>query len=228
MPHRSRCTCVLVSGGLDSAVLLHRMLAGPLRGSPPAGRLLPLYLRCGFIWEAAELHWVRRFLKAGQSTRLLPLQVIDVPLRSAYGEHWSMTGRRVPGSASADEAVYLPGRNVLLLTHAAIVCAERGISTIALGILRGNPFGDASPRFFRQLTRCLTSALDHPIRVLTPLARSAKAQLVRSASDVPLGLTFSCLRPRGRLHCGRCNKCAERRRAFRAAGIVDPTRYAGR
>jgi 7-cyano-7-deazaguanine synthase len=39
-------------------------------------------------------------------------------------------------------------------------------------------------------------------------------------------LTFSCLAPQGRRHCGRCNKCAERKRAFRQAGIPDPTKYA--
>jgi 7-cyano-7-deazaguanine synthase in queuosine biosynthesis len=26
-------------------------------------------------------------------------------------------------------------------------------------------------------------------------------------------------------HCGRCTKCAERQRAFAAAGVPDPTRY---
>jgi 7-cyano-7-deazaguanine synthase len=29
------------------------------------------------------------------------------------------------------------------------------------------------------------------------------------------------------MHCSRCNKCAERRKAFSEAGIPDPTRYAG-
>jgi 7-cyano-7-deazaguanine synthase len=43
---------------------------------------------------------------------------------------------------------------------------------------------------------------------------------------LPLELTFSCLRPVGGLHCGRCNKCAERRRGFAEAGLPDPTQYA--
>ncbi|HEY5599987.1 MAG TPA: 7-cyano-7-deazaguanine synthase, partial [Candidatus Manganitrophaceae bacterium] len=42
---------------------------------------------------------------------------------------------------------------------------------------------------------------------------------------LPLELTFSCIAPKGRLHCGRCNKCAERIRAFRSSGFSDPTRY---
>ena len=96
------------------------------------------------------------------------------------------------------------------------------MTTIALGTLKGNPFGDATPRFFRDMAACLSQALRRPIRVLAPLRWLTKPQLIRATPNVPWALTFSCLRPRGRRHCGRCNKCAERRRAFRAAGIPDP------
>lgn len=218
MPKQPGLTCVLVSGGLDSALLLHHLLAS-------GTRLFPLYLRCGFSWEGAELYWLRRFLRAVRAPGLRSLRVVDTPLRSTYGPHWSLTGRRIPGAMSRDAAVYLPGRNALLLSYAAIICAQRKASTVVLGTLKSNPFSDASPTFFRDMSACLSRALHHPLRVLTPLRRVTKAQLIRSAASAPLGLTFSCLRPRGHRHCGRCNKCAERRRAFRAAGVVDPTRY---
>ena len=203
-------TGVLASGGLDSAVLLVRLLRA-------GQRVWPVYVRCGFIWEAAELYWLRRFLRAIRSPRLLPLKVIEVPLRDMYGPHWSVTGRGVPGARSADAAVYLPGRNVLLLSHAAVAGARRGITRFALGTLRGNPFGDASPAFFRAMGRALSLALGRPVAILAPLAGTRKAALVRAASGAPLHLAFSCLRPRGLRPCGRCNKCAERMRALRAA-----------
>ena len=219
MRHQRPPTCLLVSGGLDSGLLLHQFLAQGVR-------VAPLYLRCGLVWETVELHWLRRFLREVRSPRLAPLEIVEMPLAGLYASHWSLTGRGIPSAASADAAVYLPGRNVLLLGAAAIVCARRHLSTIALGILKGNPFGDASPRFLTEIASCLTRALRHPIRITAPLRRSSKSQLIRSAPDAPLALTFSCLRPRGMQHCGRCNKCAERRRAFRRAGVLDPTRYA--
>ncbi|MDO8730180.1 MAG: 7-cyano-7-deazaguanine synthase, partial [Candidatus Omnitrophota bacterium] len=42
---------------------------------------------------------------------------------------------------------------------------------------------------------------------------------------LPWEKTFSCLNPKDHRHCGRCQKCAERRAGFRAAGVTDPTRY---
>ena len=208
--------CALVSGGLDSAVLLHRLsIAGT--------RILPVYVRCGFIWERTELAWLRRLVRHRPGH--WPLRVIDVPMRALYGEHWSFTGRRIPGARSDDAAVYLPGRNALLLSAAAVAADERNIGTLALGTLKGNPFGDATPAFFRRMGQALSLALRRRIRIIAPLSKTAKARLISGAGTAPLQLTFSCLRPRGLRHCGRCNKCAERQRAFRLAGIKDPTSY---
>jgi 7-cyano-7-deazaguanine synthase len=88
-----------------------------------------------------------------------------------------------------------------------------------VGTLGGNPFSDASPAFFHALAGVLRRALGRPITILAPLRRFTKPQLIRAWSHLPLELTFSCLQPSGFRPCGRCNKCAERRRAFRQAGL---------
>jgi 7-cyano-7-deazaguanine synthase len=53
-----------------------------------------------------------------------------------------------------------------------------------------------------------------------------KQQVMALGRGLPLELTFSCISPVGHLHCGRCNKCAERQAAFREANIEDRTVYA--
>lgn len=195
--------CVLVSGGVDSSVLVADLLR---RGYA----VHPLYVRCGFIWEAAELSWLRRLLAALKTARLKPLIVSEIPAGPLIGRHWSMTGRGVPGSGSAWESVYLPGRNLLLLCQAGLFCAARGIPTVALGLLKGNPFSDASPIFLRKMQEVLRAAFGVPIRLRTPYRAMTKRQVARKMPDFPFDLTFSCLRPQGLRHCRACSKCEER------------------
>jgi 7-cyano-7-deazaguanine synthase len=152
--------------------------------------------------------------------------VLDLPLADLYQGHWALTGRRVPDAASADDAVYLPGRNALLTIKAALWCRLHGIDQLALAVLASNPFGDAGAAFFDPFEAALRQALGGPVRIVRPFGRLSKRQVMRRGRDLPLELTFSCIAPRGRRHCGKCNKCAERRQAFRMAGLADPTDYA--
>jgi 7-cyano-7-deazaguanine synthase len=193
-------------------------------------KVYPVFIRNGLIWEETELRHLRRFLRALAASPLTahyaPLTILDFPVRDLYGTHWSTTGRRVPGKASPDAAVYLPGRNLLLISQAAIFCAQHNIGTIAIGSLRSNPFPDATPTFFRQFAAVAGAALGCRLRVVAPLHGLTKAQVILRGRDLPLHLSFSCIAPRrGRL-CGRCNKCAERKKAFRRAGVEDKTLYA--
>jgi len=216
---RPAALAILVSGGLDSAVLLGESLHGHQA-------VHPLYVRTGLSWEGAELGHLRQFLEAVRCPALQPLQVLDVPVADLYGSHWSITGRGVPDAGSPDEAVFLPGRNVLLLGKALLWCHLRGVPAVALAVLDSNPFPDATPAFFAAFEEAVSRAVAGNLRVLRPYAGLGKTEVVRRGRDLPLGLTFSCIRPASGRHCGQCNKCAERRRAFAAAGMADGTAYA--
>lgn len=211
--------CVLASGGVDSCVLTWKLLH-------EGADVQPLYVRAGMVWEAVEHRWLERFLEAIASPGLRPLRALDFPLKDVYEAHWSVSAEGTPGYGSPDEAMYLPGRNVVLLSKAALYCALSGIHRIASGVLGGNPFPDATDAFFQDMARALSEGLAHEIRIERPFAGMQKAEVVRLGSGLPLELTFSCVRPVGELHCGDCNKCAERQQAFAAAQLADPTRYA--
>ncbi|MBP1635619.1 MAG: queC 2, partial [Acidobacteria bacterium] len=152
---------------------------------------------------------------------------VDMEVRDLYpAGHWALRGSP-PAYDTPDEDVFLPGRNLLLLSKAAVLCAMRGITRIAVGPLAGNPFPDATPEFFEAIGRAASLGLAHEIRVEAPFARLHKEEVIRlgEALGVPLALTLSCMNPGGGLHCGVCSKCRERRDAFAAAGVEDPTTY---
>ena len=210
---------MLLSGGLDSAVLVGHLLR--------QGRSVrPFYVRSHLAWETEELTSAGRFLQAVGGPQLAELVVMDLPMGDVYGSHWSVTGRDVPGAHTADSAVYLPGRNAVLMVKAALWCHLHGVAELALAVLRSNPFADASAEFFEQFEAAMNVAVGARLRIVRPFAALDKLQVVKLGRGLPLGLTFSCIAPVGGLHCGRCNKCAERQSAFRLIGSPDPTCYA--
>jgi 7-cyano-7-deazaguanine synthase len=211
---------VLTSGGLDSAILV----ADRAR---QRSIVYPVYVRFGLSWETVEESHLRSFLDGLPATlRVRPPTVFDLPISDVYGAHWSVSGQEVPDETTPDEAVYLPGRNLLLLAKTSVWCALNDVETIALGTLKGNPFSDSSTEFFSAFGRLADLALDRRLKVVTPFAGLTKAEVLMLGADLALERTFSCIDPVGREHCGRCNKCSERRKSFADAGMEDPTSYA--
>jgi 7-cyano-7-deazaguanine synthase len=229
-------TAVLLSGGLDSAVLVAEEAA--------AGEVQPIYVSAGLAWEAAEREIVSSFLaRAPLNGRVRPLVSLSVDMRDVYAAtHWAVEGRP-PGYHTPDEDVYLPGRNVILLGKAAVYCAAAKIDRLVMGTLAHNPFPDATPEFRAAMARALALGLDRPLQIEAPYADTEKADVIRrgAALGVPFELTLSCMNPpkfaisptesalsnlQSALHCGECSKCRERHDAFVEAAIVDPTTYA--
>jgi 7-cyano-7-deazaguanine synthase len=141
--------------------------------------------------------------------------------------HWALTGTP-PAYDTPDEDVYLHGRNIALLSKAAVYAASRRISRIVVAPLAGNPFPDATAQFFAALNTAFSLGLAAPIEIAAPFAQLHKEDVVKIGArlGVPFEWTLSCMNPSGTTHCGLCSKCRERRDAFHAAGINDPTTYA--
>jgi 7-cyano-7-deazaguanine synthase len=225
-------TLVLLSGGLDSAVLAAH--------EAQTSRVLPIYVSVGLAWEPAEIAMVERLLRSPVfAAKVDRLTRVEFTMRDVYPPtHWAIRGEP-PAYDTPDEDVYLTGRNLVLLTKAGVVAARHGAHRIALGPLAGNPFPDARPEFFASMSNSLSLGLDHNIEVVTPFLAWKKEDVIKRgvALNVPFELTLSCMNPRAGatgapgasgapIHCGLCSKCRERRDAFAAAGVPDPSRYA--
>ncbi|HXG72295.1 MAG TPA: 7-cyano-7-deazaguanine synthase [Gemmatimonadaceae bacterium] len=215
-------TAVLFSAGLDSAVLL----AG---AAVDAGPAQPIYVSTGLAWEAEERACASRLVDALAGRHAIrPLVTLAVDMRDVYpAAHWAVRGE-APGFDTPDSAVYLEGRNVTLLSKAAVYMAREKLARILIGPLAGNPFPDAGRPFFDAMEHALSIGLASPISIEAPFSGMHKADVIRLGVSlgVPFELTLSCMQPAAGRHCGRCSKCRERRDAFTDARVSDPTAYA--
>jgi len=227
-------TAVLLSGGLDSAVLL--------ADEATRDDVQPIYVSVGLAWERAELTMVAAFLERTPFARpVRPLVSLSVDMTDVYAaSHWAVQGRP-PAYHTPDEDVYLPGRNIILLGKAGVYCAAAHLGRLVLGTLAHNPFPDATPEFRAALARALSLGLAHALQIDAPYAGTSKADVIQRgvALRVPLDLTLSCMSPilgtglgtnadrdPSPTHCGTCSKCRERHDAFVEAGVADTTTYA--
>jgi 7-cyano-7-deazaguanine synthase len=215
---------VMLSGGLDSAVLAAEEARTYV--------VHPVYVAGGLAWEEAEQQVIRELLSRppfrDAPHPVQPLTRLEFSMRDVYPEsHWAVTGNP-PAYDTPDEDVYLHGRNIALLSKAAVYASTRKISRIVVAPLAGNPFPDATPQFFAALNAAFSLGLAVPIEIAAPFAKLHKQDVVKVGDGlgVPFELTLSCMNPSGMTHCGLCSKCRERRDAFQVAGIKDPTAYA--
>jgi len=212
-------SAVLVSGGLDSAILLADMV------NHKFPKVWPIFIQCGLYWEKTELNYLKKFITAIEAPNLGELVVLDIPVSDLYKDHWSLTGINVPDTESPDEAVFLPGRNVLLTAKSLLWCNLNQVKSLSLAVLESNPFPDATDSFFLGMEQTINESVSGNVKLLRPYAGMHKTDVLKLGREAPLEYTFSCIYPTNGIHCGKCNKCAERKNGFINASMKDPTSY---
>jgi 7-cyano-7-deazaguanine synthase len=117
-----------------------------------------------------------------------------------------------PRPPTESHSIWWPYRNQLLVTLAAIALAERGVSDIYVGLVKGDIFKDCTPAFVDTLNRLLAMQ-ERPVKVVAPARRLSTLELLKK-SEIPyemLGATTSC--HVGVLPCGRCAGCTKAAKA---------------
>ena len=201
---------MLLSGGIDSATALYL-----LKKSRPVRALT-------FEYNGIAASELRSASAIASRAGVLEHRVVRLPDLREAGD---IPGFRPEGLPPT----YIPLRNSIFYSFAASYAEETGASAIAGGHNKDDMrvFMDVSPEFFGALQEafvCGSRVLRrNRLKVLRPLRGKTKPEVIRLADslDVPLELTWSCHRDSPR-HCGACDGCLSRRRAFAQAGVRDP------
>ncbi|MCA0395145.1 MAG: 7-cyano-7-deazaguanine synthase QueC [Proteobacteria bacterium] len=216
---------VLVSGGMDSAVVL-----AIARAQGFDVHALSVSYGQRHTSELAAADRVARALGAAEH------KTVQVDLRAFGGSALTADDIEVPESGGAGiPATYVPARNTIMLSLALGWAEVLGANDLFCGVnaVDYSGYPDCRPEFidaFERLANLATKAgvEGAGIRVHAPLLRLGKADIVREGLrlEVDFSETVSCYRAdaEGRA-CGHCDACRLRADGFAAAGVPDPTRY---
>lgn len=215
---------VLVSGGMDSAVVLAMAKA---QGFTPYALSVQYGQRHTSELDAAA----RVAAELGAAAH----KTVNVDLRSIGGS--ALTDDIDVPEAGGDgiPVTYVPARNTIMLSVALGWAEVLGAADIFCGVnaVDYSGYPDCRPAFieaFQALANLATKAgvEGAGIRIHAPLQFMSKADIVREgvALCVDFGSTVSCYNADvdGRA-CGHCDACRLRAAGFADAGVPDPTHY---
>ena len=216
---------VLVSGGMDSAVVL------------------AIARERGFAAHALSVRYGQRHTseldaaaRVAESLGAAAHKTVHVDLRSIGGSALTDDIDVPEAGGPGIPITYVPARNTIMLSVALGWAEVLGAADIFCGVnaVDYSGYPDCRPEFiaaFEKLANVATKAgvEGAGIRIHAPLMRMGKDAIVREGLrlDVDFAQTVSCYQAdaEGRA-CDHCDACRLRAEGFAAAGVADPTRYA--
>lgn len=206
---------LIYSGGIDSTVLLYKLLH-------EGDEVFPL----GF--DYGQRH-VRELLHARQICDSLGLEYVVVKLDALRDLAKAALLNRT-GAIPTGRAAVVPNRNAVMLSLATSFAASNNIDAVALAVHKSDyaDFPDCRPDFLKTFEKAMRLSTENPnFRILAPFLSMSKSEIVKLGVElqVPFEKTWTCYNPRSAgVPCGECAACLERRKAFEANGIEDPLR----
>jgi len=198
---------LLASGGLDSTTLAYWLAAKGIG-------FVPLFLDYGQHCVTTEFETLRRVLPPESAREINRVCLVDI---------YHGTSSRLIQEADlwrdsmAGDPLYLPYRNLLLMTAGAAFAQSRGYSRLFAGFINSNHAKeiDCSAEFFDTLANVLADY--GAVRIELPFRDMSKVEVARAgvALGAPIALTFSC-QASSEIPCGACPNCVDRLDALKA------------
>jgi 7-cyano-7-deazaguanine synthase len=218
---------VLLSSGLDSVVAFKKEL-------DEHGVSLVITFDYGQRAAAKEIEMAKRICKR-YSIRHLVMELAW--MEEITGTALVYRGEKVPEPTEKEldeikgkaketaHLVWVPNRNGLFINIAASYGDAFGYGRIVTGFNaeEGATFPDNTPQFVKAINKSLAYSCEKKVEVVAPVIELNKEEIIREGMkiDAPLDLSWSCYFA-GAKHCGKCESCMRRARAFKRVGVPDP------
>ena len=166
-------------------------------------------------------------------------EVIDLPWLANISNSSLNTSEEIPEPSEEDldniekssqsaSSVWVPARNMVFTSIAVSYAESIGAEKIIVGwdAEEAATFPDNSKEFLETFNELISVGSPEKIEIEAPAIDLNKEEIVELGLKVgaPIELSYSCYKG-GDNHCGVCESCMRRKRAFKNLGVEDKSEY---
>ncbi len=157
------------------------------------------------------------------------IKIIDLTaLKDIFSDSTALVNRDIPLTAEFSAPIIVPFRNAIFLSTAVAYAVTVGAKKIFYGAQGSDEafYPDCRREFYEAFEKASRLGTCEEISIEAPFFDGKKSDLLKIGVElgVPFDQTWSCYLD-GANHCGKCESCVNRKKAFKEAGISDPTKY---
>lgn len=197
---------ILVSGGMDSTTLMYQFVDKGVD-------FVPLFINYGQHCATHELDTLRQVIPAQYANKL---EILDVSGIYRYSNSRFIKAANLWEEDVKADDLYIPYRNVLLLTIAASFAQTLGLNKVYSAFINSNHAKeiDCSSEFFDKLEGLLSEY--GSVKIEMPFRNMTKYEVAKLGIKLkaPIGQTFSC-QASPEIPCGACPNCVDRLNALK-------------
>lgn len=196
---------LLASGGLDSTTMAYWLLDKGID-------FIPLFIKYGQHCVDTELETLKSVLP---KTHINKIEIIDISSVYKYSSSKFINEVNLWEDAITADDLYIPYRNILILTLAASFAQSLNIKEVYSAFINSNHAKeiDCSKEFFSRMEMMLGEY--GAIKIKMPFLEMTKFEVAQIGIKVkaPIGKTFSC-QASSEIPCGACPNCVDRLEAL--------------
>ena len=210
---------IIVSGGMDSITLLYDHKDE---------------IALGISFDYGSNHNAREIPFAKMHCERLGIKHITINLdfMHQYFKSSLLDGAEaIPEGHYADDnmkSTVVPFRNGIMLSIAFGIAECNNLDQVFIANHGGDHtiYPDCRPEFINAIDAAATAGTYNNVKVVAPYTKITKSDIARIGKKLGIDYTetWSCYKG-GKVHCGKCGTCVERKEALAEAGIEDKTIY---